>query len=217
MRETWDELRSTRRYESAVPMAMSTSRSRHHTVSARPAMPSDLRHHSWVVPQYPPALMTTSSTCGSDWHKTYGLLRPVALLDRAEAWHSRTLRGHTVSTHRARPRGKRPAIRHAGSEEVTREVPGRARRVRRRRAWTARTLPQRPPVPVLAGLLLEADRGRRCRCPRSTTRSQRNAAIDGRRRRAGHGPWSPAACWPRSAAPAGAAGRRLGRRRPASS
>ena len=41
-------------------------------------------------------------------------------------------------------------------------------------AWTARSLPSRPPVPVLAGLLVEASRPGRpaCGCPASTTRSR---------------------------------------------
>ena len=68
-------------------------------------------------------------------------------------------------------------------------------------AWAARSLPVRPSVPVLAGLLIETGRGRR-----------RPAAVDVRLRdlRAGHAArrrsrtrarrWSPAGCSPTSAA-----------------
>ena len=68
-------------------------------------------------------------------------------------------------------------------------------------AWAARSLPARPPVPVLAGLLLERRRRRGWRCPASTTRCPpgwrsppTSPSPGGRWSAAGCSPTSPAAC-----------------------
>ena len=45
-------------------------------------------------------------------------------------------------------------------------------------AWAARSLPARPPVPVLAGLLIEAGGRRPRRCRASTTRRPAGSTVD---------------------------------------
>ena len=68
-------------------------------------------------------------------------------------------------------------------------------------AWTARSLPARPPVPVLAGLLLEADATRPAPgAVQLRLRGLRPGRGRRRRRRARRRSWSPAGCSPTSPA-----------------
>ena len=65
--------------------------------------------------------------------------------------------------------------------------------------WVARGLPARPPVPVLAGLLIEADDDGTLTLSASTTRSRPGSPSRPRSPRPAPS-WSPAACWPTSRA-----------------
>ena len=67
-------------------------------------------------------------------------------------------------------------------------------------AWTARTLPGRAAVPILNGMLIEADPATSTRHPvELRLRGRRAAVLRRRSSRPAAGPWSPVGCWPRSA------------------
>ena len=65
-------------------------------------------------------------------------------------------------------------------------------------AWTARALPARPTVPVLAGIRLQAGEDLVLSSFDYDVSAQATVPVTHRRRRAP--PWSPAGCSPRSAA-----------------